>query len=98
MDFFAVLNNRSFDLLAVALAEYAHCKFGTTCTLKTADAEDFSLSCINTYMIDNLFLTVNRMIYIPVFNLEVDISDVLFSLGESVGNFTTNHSFDDSCF
>ena len=84
------------DIGAIAFSEQAHCQFRTTRTHQSGDSHYFAFSDIEVNVIHYLTVGIQRMMYRPVFYLHPDLSDVRLSLRETVGDFSSYHSFDNT--
>ena len=94
VDFFSVNEYLSGDLVAVALAEYAHRELGTPCAHKSRDTYDLALAHVKVDIVNHLTLGIDRMISRPVSYLKLHVPDVAFALRETVSDLTSYHSLD----
>ena len=95
--FLAVDLDRSGNTRSVTPAEDRHGKLCPSCSHQAGETDNFAFPDIEGDVINNLLFRIDRMVYVPVFDIQRDISDFYtVALREPVFQFASDHAADNT--
>ena len=84
------------DLLAIGAPEDRHRKLGAARSHQSGDADHFALPHVEADILDHLPLGMQRMIDVPIRNLEHRLADLCMARRVAVGQLAPHHRLDDA--